>query len=426
MFTVSVRARGLLRFLYANALLCLLFLLSTAIVLQTFYKSPGIADDRAYLLGQFALSHENTVATWYSAMLLLATALVGLLVYWAETTQARSKTHGFFSHGWLFIVCAFLLMSFDEMGSMHENIGNFSIPNAVIPLCGAIGILYILSFAWFFLRRSLVAVIFLSIGCCLFISIPIQEHFEMSMWREAGFSSTWQRPIRFILMEEGAELLASLSFLAGMIYYLVSRHSRSPVITFRQRPTRIFSFVISLFLVASILCLIIQLKRPPLDAHSGDALNWLPSSILMLMAFYGIIKGKKTRMLHFIILTGLSCTFGSDFYTVLHWQDVAIATHGVALMMIAGVAYILYSYVVGEQRNIIVAIAALLWAVSVFTLLIYPNGLVPVFVFVSSVLLFCCDLIFVKNMRPLISSWRTSLRHFFLMVTVIGKRHPNH
>src|SRR5687768_11249191 len=177
MLSIQVSYRHLINALAWVILVSFVFLFLTGFA-HYVYRAKVFTDDGSlYLSSLFNLSNENTVATWFSAMLLFVTGLFACLCYKA----ASPSRHSIFQHGWLVMAFVFFLMSLDEMGSIHENAGKLTFLDvfgdrgwqsvAAIPL--GIIFIYMILFAWFSLRKSPATFCFLVLGSVLFLSIPV-------------------------------------------------------------------------------------------------------------------------------------------------------------------------------------------------------------------------------------------------------------
>ena len=390
MVMISLNLQHLQRFLYANLFLCVVMLSLTGVVHKTFYESTITDQGLAYLLGLFALSHENSVATWYSSMLLFCTGMAALLCYWS--TKAKPQRASFFSYGWIFIACLFFLMSFDEMGSLHENLGKLELPEYVVIIPGIFVVIYMAIFAWLFLRKHVMTVVLLASGSMLFASIPIQEHFEIKMWAAANYADTWQRPIQLILLEEGSELFASLCFFGAMISYLVDVHLGQRVINFSGSGKHIVSMVTLSCLCVGAICAVTSYYHADLNSDNGIPINWMPSALLMLLALSESSGGQKTRVFVFTVFVCISCYFGSNLYSVLPWGEIRVTRLLISALLVASVIYILYLKFT-RRSGIVSSIAISAWAVSILASLIYQNGFVPALVCATSAFVFCREIL---------------------------------
>ena len=198
----------------------------------SFYRSHGANWDAAppikYALVQFDLSRENVAASWYSAMLLLLVALAALTCCCLDYRVAAGRTR-LLSFGWLIISLMFATLSLDEMGSVHERIGQSATlnPGGDMPmgwvklLAVPIGVaaVFMLLFGWIRLRHHLHVFGLLALGVALFVSVPFHERFETGLLDAAPSRSDFQRPVWQMVLEEGTEIFGSLSFLLATVLY---------------------------------------------------------------------------------------------------------------------------------------------------------------------------------------------------------------
>ncbi len=137
-----------------------------------------------YVLVQTHLATENVLAAWYSSMLLLGVAVSALAAYTIRTLPEAKWTPPWLRHGWLVIAGVFVLLSFDEMGSLQERVG------AALPFgaAGWFGVLappilavaaYLIAFAWAHLRRVPLAFRLFVIGTAFYLLDSIVKAIEM-------------------------------------------------------------------------------------------------------------------------------------------------------------------------------------------------------------------------------------------------------
>ena len=154
------------------------------------------------LLYWIGLAGENNVGAWWSGMLLLLAAAFAL-----DGAAARNMRRAERS-AWLALAAALLILSFDEVASLHEFLvtaGLEYIAVLAVPLAALIG------YAWLELLRSgqrrvslLLLLAFVLLG-----TVPLQEYIQHS--RE------WPNPVVYGLraaIEEGIELVAMLQLVA--------------------------------------------------------------------------------------------------------------------------------------------------------------------------------------------------------------------
>lgn len=178
------------------------------------------------------LASENVFAAWYSSILLFLSAIMSFICFLLDEQHYQKGRKRILNYGWLFYTMAFVLLSFDELGSIHEYIGNFiAFKEAGIMVTGSKDsgwtIFYVLvtfvslfMFVFSFVRLKQVrgALLLMVVALLLYLSNPFQEHFEIASMREAN-DQTWKRPVHLLLLEEGTELFGSLFFLLAISLY---------------------------------------------------------------------------------------------------------------------------------------------------------------------------------------------------------------
>jgi hypothetical protein len=181
-------------------------------------------------LSEANLATENVLATWYSSALLLTVAVVAG-VNLAAILGPRERRWPV-AAAWFAAALLFILLSFDELASMHERL---TLPSpeivtdhlktwagrlAVPILLAGVGLA---SFAFHLKRYSRKAFWLAALGLALYASVPLQEEIE-ELFTEAATMEPWERPIWSILLEEGAELFGSLCFIAAFGLYALARN----------------------------------------------------------------------------------------------------------------------------------------------------------------------------------------------------------
>lgn len=191
----------------------------------------------SYLVSQFNVAAENTFAVWYSSLLLLGVAFAAAVCFLLDRRHIETPVDRILSYGWVIIAFLFVLLSFDESGSLHEGIADIAITRTmleplsvggasswvallVIPIV-AVG-LFFLGFAFLRLREAPAALALVIIGVLLFFSIPAQEELEIITRRADG---AWERPPVLMILEEGAEIFGSFAFLAAFAEFARTRYA---------------------------------------------------------------------------------------------------------------------------------------------------------------------------------------------------------
>ncbi len=182
-----------------------------------------------YVLKELTLASENTIATWYSSKLFLLVGVMAFVCFWMQRKSSKNRKEKMLSYGWLIFFLIFTLLSFDEIGSMHERIGNIHALNPLgdyplgwvfllgIPI--VLVAVFMLIFSYIQIKRAPWAAVFAVAAILLFLSIPVQEFIEVQAWQSSPNMATWKRPVQFLLLEEGSEIFgASFMFVSTLIY----------------------------------------------------------------------------------------------------------------------------------------------------------------------------------------------------------------
>ena len=250
-----------------------------------------------YVLVQAHLATENVIASWYSSMLLLAVAVCALAAYTMRTVSDAVWTPPWLRHGWLVIAGVFALLSFDEIGSMHERLGMaVSFGDApwgwvyvlALPILATAG--YILAFAWMHMRRVPLAFRFFVIGTALYLFDPILEQIEMSLIHGAGADpESWARFAHdaLLVLEEGVlELFGTLCFLLGLLVWLreAARNAPAQTLTWRvdaDAAARIGGIAALIAAVGVPLSAAVARVMPRAD--TGIPINWFAAAAAFLL-----------------------------------------------------------------------------------------------------------------------------------------------
>ena len=295
-------------------------LAGTAVLLQRYReRGPDLALDPFLLqvLAQSNLAVENVLATWYSSMLLLATAAVCVFCFLAEWRRPTSVLR----FGWIVLAVVLAGLSWDELGSVHERV---QLPSGTVgwllwfvPFLVAVPG-FLLLFAWCRLRRSRWALVYVCVAVALFVTVPVQEFVEVEVMA-ANAEPGWQRPVPFVVLEEGAELLAVQFLLAGLIRHaldvLGQRRGGRVVLTVtvpgRRTMSALWIAVVGLAAIATH-----ELGRlvPPDPSH-GRPENWWPSALAFaaaVVALSAIARARPGReSLSYALLAVLSLLVGA-------------------------------------------------------------------------------------------------------------------
>lgn len=359
-------------------------------------------------LKQLDLQAENVIATWYSSMILFLTAIMSAVCFIADKSRFTVKPVKYLNYGWLLFALIFTLLSFDEMGSFHEEMGSqplFRLAGEYLGmgqgsgwiifmvLIGLVG-LFMFSFSLIRLRQSPWALIFIIIGILLFLSNRFQEDYEINAMRAAPDPDKWIRPVFLILLEEGSEIFGTWCFLISTTLYALQTtrkknaprgaHSKGIIIGFvlNQKITIIVIGMLILLMGISTVLSSMYFNNE-MGYEKGIAKNWFPSitaflnSIICLYIFTarGSINRNKIIYLFLSMFSMLlSLYYGSNMYS----NYMHIWTHSYNTVIVFNTVTILFSLSFGivllrrVQDNlwrvaILVSVIALILALTTFS-----------------------------------------------------------
>jgi hypothetical protein len=326
-----------------------------------------------YLLVQFNIASENVLAVWYSSFLLLLVSLLSGLCFLTEKQLRVQKPFPKLKYGWLLNMGIFGTLSLDEIGSLHERIGMLSVLNPfgdyplgwvtlLSPMIIIVGI-FMIAFAWFHVRDCKISLVFIVIGVALFLTIPIQEKLEVMSWQKLESRSLFQRPLEFLLLEEGAELFGMLMFLMSCVAYinkLVSQNNstqqQSPVLELKFKlKSLIHAFIIIGFISGSMMLFFKQDWFQQLSGDDGMPQNWFVgmlavlSSILAWLCYstqhYPLLMRHRFEQLLMLLSLGLSAYYGASlkrWITSNHLQIYNLDDLTYLLITLSGTALGIY------------------------------------------------------------------------------------
>jgi hypothetical protein len=300
-----------------------------------------------YVLVQGHLATENVLAAWLSSMLLLS---VGLLAIAAFVADGRSQP-GWLRFGWLGVATAFVLLSFDEIGSFHERVGTVGafggsaerpmewVYVLAVPIALVAG--FLAAFAWLHVRASPTAFWLIISGVALFAANPAVERVEMLLLDRGAAADTPERLLHDVLLvfEEGLlELFGALCFASGVLAYLdrVSRGRFEWCLT--PRRAVIATGGLMLWLAAGVPVARELVNRMP-AGDTGIAANWFPAAACFLLAATCALRqpgGRRLRLLGLFALIA-SAYFGAGIYGYTSWGvDISGPEIPVAATIAAG------------------------------------------------------------------------------------------
>lgn len=231
------------------------------------------------------LAQENNVAAWFSSALLLLIALVLGACFLAEG-QARLRSALRF--GWLMAALVFAGLSLDELGSLHEKISvTASLGAWRLMLLAFVVIIpgYMLVFALVQLRRCPVGAALVVLGIVFFGTIPVFEHYEITAFRHNPATLRANHGM-WLALEEGAELLGMIAFLAGALRFLRTFQTvddERPVIRLAMSRSAAMRVLVGTGVVGA-LGILAALRWDPamtLLGGNGKVANWFASAPLL-------------------------------------------------------------------------------------------------------------------------------------------------
>jgi hypothetical protein len=236
--------------------------LIVATVFLTYYPSLPI-------LHYFNLAGELNVAAWWSAVLLLNAALLGYRNF--------SQASGLTKSAWLVISCILLVLSWDEIGSLHERILRISwldySPYAIVGV-----VLLAFAVTQLFLKQATQrSALLLLLGFTIFALVAVQEYFEHAIqW------PVWSWGIRAAI-EEGSELLGIFCCLSGMnAHQQVTPEGKSLLgLLPNPRVMNLSRVVLICFAIHGVSCVWIpHLSDMP---NRGNPALWYPAALYFLL-----------------------------------------------------------------------------------------------------------------------------------------------
>lgn len=292
------------------------------------------------VLVQFNLSRENVAASWYSSMLLFTVAIIALICFWADKKKGGSIFQQALHFGWIVIAGIFTMLSYDEMGSFHEMIGETAIfkkaggsggSSGWIVFYALIGIIaaFMISFFIIKFKGNKKSLLFTVLGVLLFVSNPFQEKFEINSWRAAADPSTWQRPVFFLLLEEGSELFAAFSFLYAFLLYAMNAAIGQDIKNNRllsiesHFSNSVIAYLLGLAFLLWVVMFVVHLNTWHFETDDvGVPENWPPSatfffcSISSLYVYFKFDHIRNKELYLLLAFTGflLSVYYGANIY----------------------------------------------------------------------------------------------------------------
>ena len=257
------------------------------------------------VLAQLELKAENTVSVWVSSALLAAVALACGIAFLVDRRGAMpvpgTGLTGVLRYGWLAMALVFALLSFDEMGSIHERVhlllGSDRVPSGVgdiqspwvrqliVPICLVAA--FMLTFAWKRLREVPAAFACLACGVVMFLLIPVQETIHAGWYSDAlaaGRGSGYRTPSIHTVLEEGGELSGSILFLVGTLLFVSDRAPHHSAQTLFASVPAVSLVIVMCMISGFVLMLALMGELVFLHDKQGSPQNWFPSMTALLCA----------------------------------------------------------------------------------------------------------------------------------------------
>ena len=260
---------------------------SAALLVITF-ASYALVDHQSLklLLFWLGLGGENNIGAWWSGMML---ALAGFLAFDGFFDAKRPVPE---RRGWLALGFALLLLSFDEIASLHEYLSQFGLK--YLAVLGVVG-LSVASYGMGQLYRArassrALAMLLLAFG--LLATVPFHELLQHRLeWNNQAVYG-----LRAVL-EEGTEIAASLIFIS------VARATSASLLRGSQ------DFLVALVRNRRVVTLTALLLWPVLTAATyalpqpGGPADWLTSTLFLGCALLAVRAGVLRGALDWLALS---------------------------------------------------------------------------------------------------------------------------
>jgi hypothetical protein len=299
--------------------------------------SPTVQQLIRHVLVQGHLATENVLAAWYSSMLLLVVGIGCMFACLADRRAARS----WMRWGWLIVAAAFMALSLDEIGSLHERIGMIEFAATGGRALGWVWALalpivvvgmFLLTFAAVHVRRSVPAFRWMGAGVVLFLLNPVAEAAEMSIIHgdNAG-QGTWPRLVHdalLVIEEGGLELFGVLCFLMAVVGYL--RTVGGDRAAWQLPPAAITGVrALTAALTLGVYAGMWLVARLP-EGDTGIPSHWFPAAAWLLVCLTARSRAARAGAL------GASGYFGAGLYLYAGWLSQGFPHVAAAATILAG------------------------------------------------------------------------------------------
>ena len=302
-----------------------LIAVSAALLLVTFASYPLVDHRRlARLLFWLGLGGEDNIGAWWSGMLL---ALAGFLAFDGFFDSNKSPAE---RRGWLALGFALLLLSFDEIASLHEYLSLLG--REYLAVLGVVG-LSVASYGMGQLHRGgastrTLRMLLLAFG--LLATVPFHELLQHRL--------QWDNQVVYGLravLEEGTEIVAALIFVS------VGRATSASLLRGSQ------DFLVALVRNRRVVTLTALLLWPVLTAATfalpqpGGPADWLASTLFLGCALLAVRAGALRGALDWRALSVVVFYIGASAAATavkFEWHPLVLGTRvsirGIALALL--------------------------------------------------------------------------------------------
>ncbi len=238
----------------------------------------------------FHLGHELNAATWWSGISLLSLSLLAYELFCTKKDDTKTA--------WLILSLLLLALSLDEIGSIHERVGGWS----VLWKFAVVGTL-LLAYSMITLFRSKESkrsATFLMIGFIMFATVAIQERLEHYL--------DWPFLLKGIRVgvEEGTELLGILLCFFGIVSQRNCQDDPLSITKVIPNPFRMKYLSTIIFIGLFINSIISFFTSFLTDSPPrGNPAIWYPASLFFILfaaSFFKFLKRKQEKSTDWLIL----------------------------------------------------------------------------------------------------------------------------